>query len=71
MRSLLYMLCFMGFISLNACARRVVVKHPNKITVVKVLPKQHKIVRVNGKRYFFWNGRHYRKVRNDYVLINL
>ncbi|WP_345273405.1 DUF6515 family protein [Flaviramulus aquimarinus] len=54
-------------ISLSSCATRVVTK-PTNVTVVKTAPKHYKIVNVKGKRYYFWNGKHYRKTRNGYVI---
>ena len=58
---------------LSACASRTVVRHPkkNKVTVVKVAPRGHKVVYVKGARYYKWNGKHYRKTRNGYVLVRL
>ncbi|MEM9680109.1 MAG: DUF6515 family protein, partial [Bacteroidota bacterium] len=45
---------------------------PNtNVTVVKTLPRHYKVVRVNGKRYYFWNGRHYKKTRNGYVVVRV
>ncbi|WP_299223673.1 DUF6515 family protein [uncultured Psychroserpens sp.] len=55
------------FLSLNSCATRVITK-PNTVTVIKTPPKNYKIVRVNGKRYYFWNGKHYKKTRRGYVV---
>ncbi|MGB0974194.1 MAG: hypothetical protein ACPGU9_04300 [Flavobacteriaceae bacterium] len=40
-----------------------------KVTIIKVAPKGHKIVHVNGKRYYKWNNTHYRKTRNGYVIV--
>ncbi|MCB0399075.1 MAG: hypothetical protein KDD26_05510 [Winogradskyella sp.] len=72
MRFLVYTLVFVFSLSLNSCARRVVVVQPeNTVTVVKKLPREYKIVRVKGKRYYFFNGNHYRKTRNGYVLVRV
>ncbi len=72
MRTVLTLLCLVFFLSFNSCARRVVVRQPAaNVTVVKTLPKHYKVVRVNGKRYYFWNGRHYRKTRNGYVVVRV
>ncbi|WP_299363854.1 DUF6515 family protein [Winogradskyella sp.] len=70
-RYLVYILVFVFALSLSSCARRVVVTQPASVTVVKKLPRQYKIVRVNGKRYYFFNGRHYRKTRNGYVVVRV
>ncbi|WP_299523406.1 DUF6515 family protein [Winogradskyella sp.] len=72
MRILIYTLVFVFALSTSSCARRVVVTQPaTSVTVVKKLPRQYKIVRVNGKRYYFFNGRHYRKTRNGYVVVRV
>ena len=44
---------------------------PANVTVVRTLPKNYKIVRVKGQRYYFWNGRHYKKTRNGYVVVRV
>ncbi len=70
MRTLLIIVGFILTLSFTSCARRVVVKTPNT-TVVRVAPKHHKIVVVKGKRYYYWNGRHYRKTRKGYVFVKV
>lgn len=67
------LLIFIGFafiISLTSCAKRVIVATP-KTKIIRVAPKHSKIVVVRGKRYYFWNGKHYRKTRNGYVYVNI
>ena len=55
-----------------SCARRVVhVQAQPKVIVVKKAPKHHKIVVVKGKRYYYWNGQHYRKTRNGYIVARI
>ena len=54
-------------ISLSSCATRVATKRTS-ITIVKKAPKHHKIVVVKGKRYYFWNGKHYRKTRRGFIV---
>lgn len=71
MKHLFGILTIIAFLSFNSCARRVVVKQPTKVTVVKKLPRHYKIVRVNGKLYYTWNGKRYRKTRNGYVVVNI
>ena len=44
---------------------------PAKIVVVKKLPRTHKVVYVKGHRYYKWNGNHYRKTNNGYVVVRL
>ncbi|WP_243473348.1 DUF6515 family protein [Winogradskyella sp. MH6] len=71
MRFLVYTLFFVFTLSLSSCARHVVVTQPASITIVKKLPRQYKVVRVKGKRYYFFNGKHYRKTRNGYVVVKV
>ncbi|WP_111683148.1 DUF6515 family protein [Winogradskyella tangerina] len=71
MRYLVYTLVFVFALSTSSCAKRVVVAQPATVTVVKKLPRQYKVVRVNGKRYYFFNGRHYKKTRNGYVVVRV
>lgn len=70
MRALLIIFGFVLAMSLSSCARRVVVRIP-ATTVVKVAPKHHKIVVVKGKRYYYWNGKHYRKTKKGYVFVRV
>ncbi|RZN84548.1 MAG: hypothetical protein EVB11_00415 [Winogradskyella sp.] len=71
MRNLFILLGLIFFLSFNSCAQRVVVRQPTNVTVVKKLPRNYKVVRVNGKRYYTWNGKRYRKTRNGYVIVNI
>lgn len=64
---LFFALCMM---SLSSCATRVVTK-PVKVTVVQKTPRHYKIVKIKGKRYYFWNGNHYRKTRKGYVVVRI
>ncbi|APY12789.1 hypothetical protein BWZ22_07175 [Seonamhaeicola sp. S2-3] len=57
--------------NLSSCATRVTTTPVSKVTVVKTLPKHYKIVRVKGKRYYFWNGKHYKKTRKGYVVVRV
>jgi len=71
MRPFLLVFVFILF-SMSSCATRVVTTAPTaKVTVIKTPPKNHKIVVVKGKRYYFWNGRHYKKTRNGYVVVRV
>lgn len=71
MKYLVYAFVFVFALSAKSCARHVVVKQPATVTVVKKLPSQYKIVRVNGKRYYVFNGRHHRKTRNGFVVVRV
>ncbi len=71
MRYLVYTLVLVFALNFSSCARRVVVKQPASVTVVKKLPRQYKVVRVKGKRYYFFNGKHYQKTRGGYVVVRV
>lgn len=70
MRTLLIIIGFIFAMTFTSCATRVEIKSPN-IKVVKVAPKHHKIVVVKGKRYYFWNGRHYKKTKKGYIVVRV
>ena len=71
MKYLVYTLVFVFALSFSSCATRVVVKQPASVTLVKKLPRQYKVVRVKGKRYYFFNGKHYRKTNRGYVFVRV
>ncbi|TBM99341.1 hypothetical protein EYD45_15385 [Hyunsoonleella flava] len=67
MRTFVILFSAICMMSLSSCATRVVTR-PASVTVVKTPPRHYKIVTVKGKRYYFWNGNHYRKTRRGYVI---
>ena len=70
MRTLLLIIGLAFALSLTSCATRVAVTGP-RVKVVKVVPKHHKVVVVKGKRYYYWNGHHYRKTSRGYVYVRI
>ena len=70
MRTLFIVIGFVFALSFSSCASRVIVR-PKATTVVKVAPKHHKIVVVKGQRYYYWNGKHYRKTKKGYVYVRV
>ena len=70
MRTLLIIIGFIFAMTFTSCAARIAVQSPH-IKVVKMAPKHHKIVIVKGKRYYFWNGRHYKKTKKGYVVVRV
>ena len=70
MRTLIIIVGFIFTITLSSCATRVAVR-PTHVKVIKVAPKNHKIVVVKGKRYYYWNGRHYKKTGKGYVIVKV
>ena len=71
MRHLLFIIGIVLVMSFTSCATRVAVQTSPAVRVVKLAPKHHKIVVVKGQRYYFWNGRHYKKTRKGYVIAKL
>jgi len=71
MRFLVYSLIVAFALNFNSCARGVVIKDSNGGTVVHKLPKRYDVIRVNGKRLYFFNGRHYKKTRRGYVVVKV
>ena len=70
MRTLILIFTTICLLSLSSCATRVVTR-PAKVTLVKSPPKHYKIVKVKGKRYYFWNGNYYKKTRKGYVVVSV
>lgn len=70
MRTFVYILSVFFALNLSSCATRVVTR-PNNVVIVKTPPKHYKIVRVKGQRYYFWNGKHYKKTRRGFVFVRV
>ncbi len=60
---------FLSF-SLNSCVATVRTR-PAGVVVVHKLPRAHKVVFVNGHRYYKWNGNYYRKTPSGYIVVRL
>ncbi len=71
MRVLLMVLMMSFCLMSTSCARRVVVKQPNKKVVIVKRPAKYKVVRVNGRKYYVWNGRYHRKTSRGYVVVRV
>lgn len=70
MRTLIYTLGIIFTLGLTSCATHVY-HRPSPVKVIKVAPKHHKIVVVKGKRYYYWDGRHYRKTGRGYIVVKV
>ncbi|OUR93847.1 hypothetical protein A9Q87_03820 [Flavobacteriales bacterium 34_180_T64] len=70
MKSMLLFLSLMLLFGTSSCATRVVTK-PATVTIVKTPPRHYKIVKVKGKRYYFWNGKHYKKTKKGYIFVRV
>jgi len=70
MRTFVFILSLLFVLNLSSCATRDVTRSAN-ITVIKTPPRHYKVVKVKGKRYFFWNGNHYKKTRRGYVVVRV
>ncbi|HEY5688950.1 MAG TPA: hypothetical protein VIS27_11660 [Yeosuana sp.] len=70
MRSLILFLFLFLILIMTSCATHVVPR-PNAITVIKTPPRHYTVVKVNGSKYCFWNGNHYRKTRRGYIYVKI
>ncbi|WP_298532385.1 hypothetical protein [uncultured Algibacter sp.] len=70
MRLIFLLIALFTLLSTSSCATHVRTR-PNQVTVIKTPPKHYKVVRVKGKRYYVWNGKHYRKTRSGYVFVKV
>lgn len=70
MKTFVFVLSLIFILSISSCATRVVTRSAS-VTVIKTPPKHYKIVRVKGQRYYFWNGKHYKKTRGGYVVVRI
>ena len=71
MKKHLFLLIF-GTLLLGSCAARV--SKPQATTnyiVVKKAPKNSKVVFVEGKKYYRWNGKFHRKTGRGYLVVTL
>lgn len=71
MRHLILIIGCIAVFSFSSCATRVAVRPAANVKVVHVAPKNHKVVVVKGKRYYYWNGRHYSKTSRGYVYVRI
>ena len=70
MRTLVVFLFVCVYLNFNSCVVHTKAE-PTKVVVVKTPPKHYKIVKVKGKRYYFWNGKHYKKTRKGYIVVRV
>lgn len=68
MRTVILIFGIVMVFATTSCTSRIAVR-PANTTIVKVAPKHHKIVVVKGKRYYYWNGKHYKKTNKGYVFV--
>ena len=59
---------FLGF---SSCTTTVRPTARTKVVYIKKPPRNHKVVFVNGHKYYVWNGHHHRKTRRGYVIVNI
>ena len=71
MKKSLIFLFLVFMCGITSCATRPRTKTPTKVIVVQKRPANYKVVRVKGKRYYFWNGKHYKKTRRGYVIMKV
>lgn len=74
MKRIIFVFAFIFFtFSLASCVvhTRPVSHKQTNVVYVKHAPKNHKIVIVKGKRYYYWNGKHHRKTKKGFVVIKV
>jgi uncharacterized protein YcfL len=68
MRKYIILLSLTLFV-LTSCATRIDTAVPsNQLVIVKKVPRNHKVVYVKGKKYYYWNGRYHRKTARGYIV---
>jgi hypothetical protein len=70
MRTIVLIFGIVMVFATTSCTSRIAVR-PANTNIVKVAPKHHKIVVVKGKRYYYWNGKHYKKTNKGYVFVKV
>lgn len=70
MRTFVVILTLLLTLNLSSCATRVVTR-PGNVTIIKTPPRHYKIVKINSKPYYFWNGKHYKKTRRGFVFVKV
>ncbi|WP_299547944.1 DUF6515 family protein [Seonamhaeicola sp.] len=71
MRPFIILISAFLLFNLSSCATHVTRRPVAKVTVVETPPRHYKIVTVKGKRYYFWNGKHYKKTRRGFVVVRV
>ena len=57
-------------LSFSSCTTTVRPAHQH-VVYVKHVPKKHRVVYINGQKYYKWNGKHHRKTRRGYIVVNI
>ncbi len=72
MRTFVILISAFLLFNVTSCATRVTTRPvATKVTIIKTPPRHYKIVKVRGKRYYFWNGKHYRKTNRGYIFVRV
>jgi hypothetical protein len=70
MRLFFILVSFVCMVSSSSCATRLVAKL-SPATVIKTPPRHHKIIKVQGREYYYWNGKYYKKTRRGFVVTKI
>lgn len=46
-------------------------KRVNKVVYIKHAPKNHKVIAIKGKRYYYWNGKHHHKTKKGFMVVRV
>ena len=70
MRLSIFCLALVLALGATSCTTYVFAKTP-EATAIRTAPKHHKIIVVKGNRYYFWNGKHFKKTRRGFVAVKV
>jgi hypothetical protein len=56
--------------SFSSCATRLVAKL-SPATVIKTPPRNYKVIKVQGRDYYYWDGKYFKKTRRGFVVTKI
>ncbi len=71
MKRLILISTILVFVLIQSCVVHTKPAHKTKIIYVKKAPRNHKIVVVKGKKYYYFNGKHHRKTKRGFMVVRV
>ncbi|MDO6811762.1 hypothetical protein Q4586_02115 [Tenacibaculum soleae] len=65
------LLLMISSLALQSCAVRKRNTGVHKVVAIKKAPKNHKLVVIKNKRYYTWGGKHYKKIKREFIVARL
>lgn len=65
------LLLMISSLALQSCAVRKRNTRVHKVVAIKKAPKNHKVVVIKNKRYYTWEGKHYKKTKRGFIVARL